>query len=241
MSSTRSILRELRRRKVIRTCVLYSLVCWGALQVGEFVYPAIGLDEDRASATFLYLALAGFPLTVFIAWFFQITPTGVVRTNAFVEHRVLNNIPPINDRRREGVSPLARPESEADYGWILSAETGPLAGLDFAVTRPLVMGRALECDLAIVSPHVSRQHARLELEDDKLVVEDLGSSNGTLVSGVRLNGRRQLKHDDELRFYDIVFRVKENFSRPRSEIASMNKTTFIEPVVPSPEPLDKLE
>jgi pSer/pThr/pTyr-binding forkhead associated (FHA) protein len=110
----------------------------------------------------------------------------------------------------------------------VTAESGPLANLRFAVTRPLVLGRALECDLAIVSPHVSRQHARLDLDGEQLVVEDLGSSNGTLVNGVRLTGRKVLLHDDELRFHDIVFRVKENFSSPRREIASMNKTTFIE-------------
>ncbi len=229
MGSTRSFLRELRRRKVIRTCVLYSIICWVLLQLGEFVYPAIGLDEDRASAMFLAVALAGFPLTFLVAWFFQITSEGVVRTNPFVERRVLNNIPPINDRRREGVSSLVRQEAEDDCSWIIEAETGPLAGLSFAVRRPLVLGRALECDLAIVSPHVSRQHARLELEGEHLSVEDLGSSNGTLVNDERLVGRRLLRHDDELRFHDIIFRIRENFSRPRREIASMNKTTFIEP------------
>ena len=60
-------------------------------------------------------------------------------------------------------------------------------------------------------------------------MEDLGSSNGTLVNDQRLVGRRLLQHDDELRFHDIIFRIRENFSRPRREIASMNKTTFIEP------------
>ena len=229
MSSTRSFLRELRRRKVIRTCVLYTVICWILLQLGEFVYPAVGLDEDRASAMFLAMALAGFPLTFIIAWFFQITPQGVVRTNPFVERRVLDNIPPINDRRREGVSSLVQKEAEQDYSWILVAESGPLAGLSFAVRRPLVLGRALECDLAIVSPHVSRQHARVELDGDVLMIEDLGSSNGTLLNGDRLAGRRSLQNDDELRFHDIVFRIQENFSRPRREIASMNKTTFIEP------------
>ena len=144
---------------------------------------------------------------------------------------MLNNIPPINDRRREGVSSLVRQEAEADYSWILEAETGPLAGLSFAVRRPLVLGRALECDLAIVSPHVSRQHARLELEGEHLTVEDLGSSNGTLVNDERLVGSRLLHNDDALRFHDIIFRIRENFSRPRREIVSMNKTTFIEPGV----------
>ena len=224
-----SFFRELRRRKVIRTCVLYGLVCWFGLQVGDIVYPALGLDDERASAVFLFLALAGFPVTFAIAWFFQITPNGIVRTGSFIERRVLDNIPPINDRRRSGMSNLLRGEQEPEYDWILSAETGPLAGLRFGIERPLTLGRALECDLAIVSPHVSRQHARLEPDGDGLWVEDLGSSNGTVVNGKVLRTRQSLQHDDELRFHEITFRVEENFSRPRREMAAMNQTTFIEP------------
>ena len=77
-----SFFRELRRRKVTRTCVLYFVLCWGVLQVGDIVYPALGLDPDQASLIFLYLAIAGFPVTFAVAWFLQITPQGIVRTGA---------------------------------------------------------------------------------------------------------------------------------------------------------------
>ncbi len=111
--------------------------------------------------------------------------------------------------------------------WVVSAETGPLSGLSYAVRDPIVLGRALECDLAVVTPHVSRQHARLDVEDGRLYIEDLGSSNGTMVNGKRTSGRQQLRHDDELRFHDIIFRVTENLSRPQSERQASDQTTFI--------------
>ena len=57
------LLRELKRRKVTRTCIIYVLVCWGVLQVGDIVFPALGLDADVASRYCLYMAIAGFPLT----------------------------------------------------------------------------------------------------------------------------------------------------------------------------------
>ena len=49
----------------------------------------------------------------------------------------------------------------------------------------IVLGRDPECDVRIDDPSISRRHARLRVADP-LVVEDLGSSNGTLVAGERL-------------------------------------------------------
>jgi len=220
---------ELRRRKVIRTCVLYAFLCWGALQVTDIVAPALGYDADLVARYTLYLAVLGFPVTFALAWFYQITSSGIVRTTSFVERRILDNIPPINDRRRSGVSTFLRKGEEGvGYHWIISAETGPLSGLSFAVREAITLGRSLDCDLTIVTPHVSRQHARLELEEDLLYIEDLGSSNGTMVNGKRAAGRQLLRHDDELRFHDIVFRVTQNMSRPDSERHASGKTTFIQ-------------
>lgn len=225
-----SFFNELKRRRVIRTCLLYILLCWGILQVGDILFPALGYDGDSVSRYLVYLMVIGFPVTFALAWFFQFSPRGILRTHPFVERRVLSNVAPINDRRHPGVSDYFRKGSEQQqFNWILSAETGPLSGLSFGVDRPLLVGRALDCDIAVVSPHVSRHHARLELENDQLYVEDLGSSNGTMVNGKLARDRQALCNDDELRFHDIIFRVTESFVRPRDELESMNQTTFIKP------------
>ncbi len=225
-----SFLSELRRRKVIRTCLLYVVLCWGALQVADIVAPALGYDDDEVSRYLLYAAVLGFPVCFALAWFFQISSQGITRTRTFEERRVLNNVPPINDRRSHGVSGFLKRNAESEFGhqWLISAETGPLSGLTYPVRDAMVLGRALECDLAIVTPHVSRQHARLEIdEDDRLYIEDLGSSNGTMVNGKRAVSRQQLRHDDEVRLHDIIFRVTEKMSRPRSERQANDQTTFI--------------
>jgi pSer/pThr/pTyr-binding forkhead associated (FHA) protein len=49
----------------------------------------------------------------------------------------------------------------------------------------LVIGRKKECDLRIPVPSVSREHCELKVEGGKVVVRDLGSSNGTYVNGAR--------------------------------------------------------
>ena len=53
----------------------------------------------------------------------------------------------------------------------------------------LVLGRGSECDLRIDDPGVSRRHAEIRVHgsgpDAQLVIVDLGSTNGTVVDGVR--------------------------------------------------------
>ena len=62
------------------------------------------------------------------------------------------------------------------------------------VVDRVVVGRGTEADLRINDPGVSRRHAELRLEGDGVVVEDLGSTNGTLVDGERVERGRRL-HD----------------------------------------------
>jgi hypothetical protein len=62
-------------------------------------------------------------------------------------------------------------------------------GTRHPVVDRVVVGRGTEADLRINDPGVSRRHAELRLEGDDLVVEDLGSTNGTLVDGERIEER----------------------------------------------------
>lgn len=230
-----SFFRELKRRKVLRTCVYYIVVCWIALQVGDIVFPALGLDDEQASRVLLMIAVLGFPINFIFAWYFQLTPRGVVRTTTFVERRVLRNMPPVNDRRHTKVTNyFQRGHEEKDFNWIISAVTGPLTGLSYGIAKPIVLGRSLDCEIAVVSPHVSRQHARIEVVDDKLFVEDLGSANGTVVNGKAIEGRHVLHHEDELRLHDIIFRITESYSGSNQERDSMNQTTFIDTTKSTP-------
>jgi hypothetical protein len=53
----------------------------------------------------------------------------------------------------------------------------------FELTSPVTMlGRGTDCDLRLVDPGVSRHHAELRVEDDEVVLVDLGSTNGTFVN-----------------------------------------------------------
>jgi hypothetical protein len=65
-------------------------------------------------------------------------------------------------------------------------------------TKAMTLGRSAECDLPVDSPRASRVHARVSMKDDRVVVEDLGSKNGTFVNGERVEGERALRPGDRL-------------------------------------------
>lgn len=64
--------------------------------------------------------------------------------------------------------------------------------------RSALVGRGRNADLVLNDPQVSRLHARLELRDGNVHVEDLGSLNGTGRNGTRLNGTTRLDPGDRL-------------------------------------------
>jgi pSer/pThr/pTyr-binding forkhead associated (FHA) protein len=71
----------------------------------------------------------------------------------------------------------------------------------------IVIGRSADCQWIIPSGAVSRRHAVLRRRGDELVVEDLGSSNGTMVNGERLSGPRTLRDRDKLQLGAVEIRV----------------------------------
>lgn len=85
------------------------------------------------------------------------------------------------DGKAQADSPEARGEERAYF-------------LTHAVT---VLGRGPDCDLQLTDPGVSRRHAELRVENDAVILIDLGSTNGIRVNDVAV-GRRQLSPADRI-------------------------------------------
>ncbi len=71
-----SFFEELKRRNVFRVAIAYAVIAWLILQVGDTLAPALLLPEWINSALAFFLVL-GFPLAVFFAWIFEMTPEGL--------------------------------------------------------------------------------------------------------------------------------------------------------------------
>ena len=60
----------------------------------------------------------------------------------------------------------------------------------------VTIGRLPECTVSINDSNISRQHAEIRISGNSYVVVDLGSTNGTLVNGVKIAGQRPLSDGD---------------------------------------------
>lgn len=78
-----------------------------------------------------------------------------------------------------------------------------------------LVGRQQGCQIRIVSSLVSRKHCELAERGGRLIVRDLGSSNGTYVNGVKITGPQALDPGSALVIGSVVFRV-ESVAAPGS-------------------------
>jgi hypothetical protein len=109
-----------------------------------------------------------------------------------------------DEARRHG---LAREIVEV----VLGDEKYPLEG-----RGPWSVGRSQENDIVINDPNVSRRHARISRADDGFVVEDLGSTNGTLLDGAPID-RERIEGGDELTFGQSTARFIRRIDSPGEE------------------------
>jgi TolB-like protein len=79
-----SLLRELRRRNVIRVGAAYVALSWLVIQVVETLFPMFGLSDAAARAVVIILAIGFLPVLV-LAWVFELTPEGL-RRESEVDH-----------------------------------------------------------------------------------------------------------------------------------------------------------
>jgi hypothetical protein len=81
---------------------------------------------------------------------------------------------------------------------------------------PWGVGRSQENEIVINDPNVSRRHARISRADSGFVVEDLGSTNGTLLDGAPID-REMIEGGDELTFGQTTARFIRRIDSPGEE------------------------
>ena len=91
---------------------------------------------------------------------------------------------------------------------------GPLKGTSLVVDDDdKVIGRRDSSDLVIADPHVSLAHARVKRRQGAILIEDLGSTNGTFVNGDQLTTSRALRHGDLVNFGSVETRFEDRGSQ----------------------------
>lgn len=117
----RRLVAELRRRKVVRTAVVYAALAWAAIEVVTTLLPVFG-GRDTVVRIVVALILLGLPVAVVLSWMFDFTPEGFQRDSGEIARR--------DERRPGAVNSAATTVSRPP-----PAQGTPLVGRDEELTR----------------------------------------------------------------------------------------------------------
>ena len=120
--------------------------------------------------------------------------------------------------------------------WLVLCGADPLRNSYRMRSGIQIVGRADDCHIRIGDSSVSRRHAELVLENDRVHVRDLGSSNGTWVRNLRI-GRAILRVGDIVRFGFVTMRLVEKLNSGVLRADKGHPTAF----APGPVPAEILE
>ena len=107
------------------------------------------------------------------------------------------------------------PPPEASFVLLVvdGADAGARLTVDGGASGRVLVGTGPGCDLRLTDRTVSRRHAAVELEGTSLRLEDLKSTNGTTVEGVRVR-EALLGGGESIRLGDTVLRIERDAGRP---------------------------
>jgi TolB-like protein len=72
---------ELKRRNVYKVAITYTIVAWLILQIGSVVFETIK-TPDWVMKVLLFFIVIGFPIALILAWAFEMSPQGMIRTSS---------------------------------------------------------------------------------------------------------------------------------------------------------------
>lgn len=134
-----------------------------------------------------------------------------VMRSVWVETRAVRSSVSERDRKAEGAPPGAAAAHRDGKGRSLHLRiVDPAEQRDrsFELADELTIGRAAGCGVSIdYDAFTSNLHARVFRRDGEVWVEDLGSTNGTLVNGKRLAKPVRVRKGDHLQVGGTVFEV----------------------------------
>ena len=85
----------------------------------------------------------------------------------------------------------------ADQNPLVVMRSGPIPGSSYFLEKDeVLLGRDLANDIPVPDAEISRRHARFLRRADGYYIEDLGSTNGTVLNGSRLTSPHLLRHGD---------------------------------------------
>ncbi len=101
----------------------------------------------------------------------------------------------------------------------LAVLQGKDSGRIFPIDRPLVVLGRSDADIVLNDPEISRQHAAIEVHGAKVVLKDLGSTNGTFINDVKI-AQTEIDNRAEFRVGGTVLMLIMTDAEPDLEVLS---------------------
>ncbi len=108
--------------------------------------------------------------------------------------------------------------------------SGKFQGSEYALTDSgeMLVGRSGDVQIVLSEDMVSRRHARIAYDSQRITIEDLGSTNGTFVNGEKIK-RADLKEGDRVLIGSSIFKVVQaetsgGVPRKRAEEVGLGRT-----------------
>ena len=159
---------------------------------------AAGLEE-----TLLALKIAFLVLLYLFIW--RIVRTSARDVRSAQESMILAP----QQAQAAGLGAARRPVARGRFVVIASSALQPGEAFELD-TVPITIGRGANNDIPLPDDEfASARHARFEGRRDGVYVEDLGSTNGTYVNGIRLARERRLQPEDVVRVGETDLRFEE--------------------------------
>ena len=111
---------------------------------------------------------------------------------------------PARRSRRERRPPRGRSAEPR----LVVVEPDDQRGRAFELAQEMTVGRAAGCQIVLDDTYVSQLHTRLFQRDGQLMVDDLGSTNGTYLNNRKVSGPMMMNRGDKLRIGKTVMELQ---------------------------------
>jgi FHA domain len=128
----------------------------------------------------------------------------------------IGGVRPVADRRAPAATAAvattpAPPKGRRHRGpptELVVVEPADQTGRRYPLGNEITVGRAAGCQVTVDDTYVSQLHARVFSRDGQLLVEDLGSTNGTYLNRVKVSGTMAMQKGDRLQVGNTVLEVR---------------------------------
>ncbi len=137
-----------------------------------------------------------------LLWILVISIVSALRRDLMIGQRTRTGARPA----RQG-SPSTTPQRKSARELVVTE--GPLKGTTIELANsPILLGRAQEATLVLDDDYASGRHARLFPQGSRWFIEDLGSTNGTFVSGSQLTRALPVEPGTPIRIGKTVIELR---------------------------------